>query len=253
MIKIRIIPCLDVDNGRVVKGINFVNLIDAGDPVKQAKFYSDNGADEITFLDITATHERREAMVDIIERTANECLVPLTVGGGIRNIDDMKMFLSVGADKVSVNSSAIKDPGIITKGAVKFGNQCIVVAIDAKKKGNSWEVYVNGGRISTGIDSIQWAKKVEKLGAGEILLTSMDRDGTKSGFDLNLTKEVSSSVSIPVIASGGIGEINHFVDGVKKGGASALLAASVFHFGEFSISEVKKHLISQGIDVRMDY
>ena len=249
MIKIRIIPCLDVDNGRVVKGINFVNLIDAGDPVKQAKFYSDNGADEITFLDITATHERREAMVDIIERTANECLVPLTVGGGIRNIDDMKMFLSVGADKVSVNSSAIKDPGIITKGAVKFGNQCIVVAIDAKKKGNSWEVYVNGGRISTGIDAIQWAKKVEKLGAGEILLTSMDRDGTKSGFDLNLTKEVSSSVSIPVIASGGIGEINHFVDGVKKGGASALLAASVFHFGEFSISEVKKHLISQGIDV----
>ena len=253
MIKIRIIPCLDVDNGRVVKGINFVNLIDAGDPVKQAKFYSDNGADEITFLDITATHERREAMVDIIERTANECLVPLTVGGGIRNIDDMKMFLSVGADKVSVNSSAIKDPGIITKGALKFGNQCIVVAIDAKKKGNSWEVYVNGGRISTGIDAIQWAKKVEKLGAGEILLTSMDRDGTKSGFDLNLTKEVSSSVSIPVIASGGIGEINHFVDGVKKGGASALLAASVFHFGEFSISEVKKHLISQGIDVRMDY
>ena len=253
MIKIRIIPCLDVDNGRVVKGINFVNLIDAGDPVKQAKFYSDNGADEITFLDITATHERREAMVDIIERTANECLVPLTVGGGIRNIDDMKMFLSVGADKVSVNSSAIKDPGIITKGAVKFGNQCIVVAIDAKKKGNSWEVYVNGGRISTGIDAIQWAKKAEKLGAGEILLTSMDRDGTKSGFDLNLTKEVSSSVSIPVIASGGIGEINHFVDGVKKGGASALLAASVFHFGEFSISEVKKHLISKGIDVRMDY
>lgn len=253
MIKIRIIPCLDVDNGRVVKGINFVNLIDAGDPVKQAKFYSDNGADEITFLDITATHERREAMVDIIERTANECLVPLTVGGGIRNIDDMKMFLSVGADKVSVNSSAIKEPKIITKGAIKFGNQCIVVAIDAKKKGNSWEVYVNGGRISTGIDAIQWAKKVEKLGAGEILLTSMDRDGTKSGFDLNLTKEVSSSVSIPVIASGGIGEINHFVDGVKKGGASALLAASVFHFGEFSISEVKKHLISQGIDVRMDY
>ena len=253
MIKIRIIPCLDVDNGRVVKGINFVNLIDAGDPVKQAKFYSDNGADEITFLDITATHERREAMVDIIERTANECLVPLTVGGGIRNIDDMKMFLSVGADKVSVNSSAIKDPKIITQGALKFGNQCIVVAIDAKKKGNSWEVYVNGGRISTGIDAIQWAKKVEKLGAGEILLTSMDRDGTKSGFDLNLTKEVSSSLSIPVIASGGIGEINHFVDGVKRGGASALLAASVFHFGEFSISEVKKHLISQGINVRMDY
>ena len=253
MMKIRIIPCLDVNNGRVVKGINFVNLVDAGDPVKQAKYYSDNGADEITFLDITATHEKREAMVDIIERTANECLVPLTVGGGIRSVDDMKMFLSVGADKISVNSSAIKDPKIITEGALKFGNQCIVVAIDAKKNGNSWEVFINGGRVSTGIDVVEWAKKVENLGAGEILLTSMDKDGTKSGFDLLLTKRVSSSVDIPVIASGGIGEINHFVDGVKKGGASALLAASVFHFGKFSISEVKKHLISQGINVRMDY
>jgi cyclase len=253
MIKVRIIPCLDVDNGRVVKGINFVNLVDAGDPVKQAKFYSDNGADEITFLDITATHEKREAMVDIIERTANECLVPLTVGGGIRSMDDMKMFLSVGADKISINSSAIKDPQLITKGALKFGNQCIVVAIDAKKTGKSWEVFINGGRINTRIDAIQWAKKVETLGAGEILLTSMDRDGTKSGFDLSLTKKISSAVGIPVIASGGIGKINHFVDGVKKGGASALLAASVFHFGEFSISDVKKHLISEGIDVRMDY
>ncbi len=253
MIKIRIIPCLDVDNGRVVKGINFVNLVDAGDPVKQAKFYSENGADEITFLDITATHEKREAMVDIIERTANECLVPLTVGGGIRSVDDMKIFLSVGADKVSINSSAIKEPEIITKGAMKFGNQCIVVAIDAKKNKNSWEVFINGGRVETGIDAIQWAKKVEKLGAGEILLTSMDRDGTKKGFDLSLTQKISSSVGIPVIASGGIGKIDHFVDGVKKGGASALLAASVFHFGKFSISEVKKHLISKGIDVRMDY
>ena len=253
MIKIRIIPCLDVDNGRVVKGINFVNLVDAGDPVKQAKFYSENGADEITFLDITATHEKREAMVDIIERTANECLVPLTVGGGIRSVDDMKIFLSVGADKVSVNSSAIKEPKIITEGAMKFGNQCIVVAIDAKKNKNSWEVFINGGRVETGIDAIQWAKKVEKLGAGEILLTSMDRDGTKKGFDLELTKKISSSVGIPVIASGGIGKIDHFVDGVKKGGASALLAASVFHFGEFGISEVKKHLISKGINVRMDY
>tara|TARA_Y100000994_G_C15614881_1_gene410462 strand:- start:114 stop:875 length:762 start_codon:yes stop_codon:yes gene_type:complete len=253
MIKIRIIPCLDVDNGRVVKGINFVNLIDAGDPVKQAKFYSDNGADEITFLDITATHQKRDAMVDIIERTANECLVPLTVGGGIRSVEDMKIFLSVGADKISINSSAIKNPNLITQGALKFGNQCIVVAIDAKKIGNSWEVYINGGRIKTGIDAIEWAKKVETLGAGEILLTSMDRDGTKSGFDLDLTKKISSLVGIPVIASGGIGKIDHFVDGVKKGGASALLAASVFHFGEFSISEVKKHLISQGINVRMDY
>ena len=253
MIKIRIIPCLDVDNGRVVKGINFVNLVDAGDPVKQAKFYSENGADEITFLDITATHEKRFARVDIIERTANECLVPLTVGGGIRSVDDMKNFLSVGADKVSVNSSAIKEPKIITEGAMKFGNQCIVVAIDAKKIKNSWKVFINGGRVETGIDAIQWAKKVEKLGAGEILLTSMDRDGTKKGFDLELTKKISSSVGIPVIASGGIGKIDHFVDGVVKGGASALLAASVFHFGEFGISEVKKHLISKGINVRMDY
>lgn len=253
MIKIRIIPCLDVDNGRVVKGINFVNLVDAGDPVKQAKFYSENGADEITFLDITATHEKRDAMVDIIERTANECLVPLTVGGGIRGVDDMKNFLSVGADKVSVNSSAIKEPKIITEGAMKFGNQCIVVAIDAKKIKNSWKVFINGGRVETSIDAIQWAKKVEKLGAGEILLTSMDRDGTKKGFDLELTKKISSSVGIPVIASGGIGKIDHFVDGVVKGGASALLAASVFHFGEFGISEVKKHLISKGINVRMDY
>ena len=253
MIKIRIIPCLDVDNGRVVKGINFVNLVDAGDPVKQAKFYSENGADEITFLDITATHEKRFAMVDIIERTANECLVPLTVGGGIRGVDDMKNFLSVGADKVSVNSSAIKEPKIITEGAMKFGNQCIVVAIDAKKIKNSWKVFINGGRVETSIDAIQWAKKVEKLGAGEILLTSMDRDGTKKGFDLELTKKISSSVGIPVIASGGIGKIDHFVDGVVKGGASALLAASVFHFGEFGISEVKKHLISKGINVRMDY
>jgi cyclase len=253
MIKTRIIPCLDVDNGRVVKGINFVDLKDAGDPVKQAKFYSDNGADEITFLDITATHQKRKAMVDIIERTANECLVPLTVGGGIRSIEDMDMFLSVGADKISVNSSAIKNPSLISKGANKFGNQCIVVAIDAKRTKKSWDVYINGGRINTGLDAIQWAKKVESLGAGEILLTSMDRDGTKIGFDLDLTRNISDCVGIPVIASGGVGKIDHFVDGVKVGGASALLAASVFHFGEFTITEVKKHLISKGIDVRIDY
>jgi cyclase len=253
MIKTRIIPCLDVDNGRVVKGINFVDLKDAGDPVKQAKFYSDNGADEITFLDITATHQKRKAMVDIIERTANECLVPLTVGGGIRSIEDMDMFLSVGADKISVNSSAINNPSLISKGANKFGNQCIVVAIDAKRTKKSWDVFINGGRINTGLDAIQWAKKVESLGAGEILLTSMDRDGTKIGFDLDLTRNISDCVGIPVIASGGVGEIDHFVDGVKVGGASALLAASVFHFGEFTITEVKKHLISKGIDVRIDY
>ncbi len=253
MIKTRIIPCLDVDNGRVVKGINFVDLKDAGDPVKQAKFYSDNGADEITFLDITATHQKRKAMVDIIERTANECLVPLTVGGGIKSIEDMNMFLSVGADKVSVNSSAINNPSLISKGADKFGNQCIVVAIDAKRTKKSWDVFINGGRINTGLDVIQWAKKVESLGAGEILLTSMDRDGTKIGFDLDLIRNISDRVGIPVIASGGVGEIDHFVDGVKFGGASALLAASVFHFGKFTITEVKKHLISQGIDVRIDY
>ena len=253
MIKTRIIPCLDVDNGRVVKGINFVDLKDAGDPVKQAKFYSENGADEITFLDITATHQKRKAMVDIIERTANECLVPLTVGGGIKSIEDMNMFLSVGADKVSVNSSAINNPSLISKGADKFGNQCIVVAIDAKKTKKSWDVFINGGRINTGLDVIQWAKKVESLGAGEILLTSMDRDGTKIGFDLDLTRNISDHVGIPVIASGGVGKIGHFVDGVKVGGASALLAASVFHFGKFTITEVKKHLISQGIDVRIDY
>ena len=253
MIKTRIIPCLDVDNGRVVKGVNFVGLKDAGDPVKQARFYSDNGADEITFLDITATHQKRKAMVDIIERTANECLVPLTVGGGIKSIEDMKMFLSVGADKVSVNSSAINNPSLISKGADKFGNQCIVAAIDAKKTSKSWDVFINGGRINTGLDAIQWAKKVESLGAGEILLTSMDRDGTKVGFDLDLTRNISDSVGIPVIASGGVGKIDHFVDGVKIGRASALLAASVFHFGKFTITQVKKHLISHGIDVRIDY
>ena len=251
--KIRIIPCLDVDKGRVVKGINFVDLIDAGDPVEQAKIYSKNGADEITFLDITATHEKRNPMVDIIEKTAYQCFVPLTVGGGVRGITDMDKFLSVGADKVSLNSAAINNPKLISEGAKKFGNQCIVVAIDAKIVNGTWNVFINGGRINTFKDAVVWAKKVEDLGAGEILLTSMDRDGTKAGFDLNLTKKISESVNIPVIASGGVGTLNHFVDGVKKGKASALLAASVFHFGKFSISEVKKHLILNDIDVRMDY
>ena len=251
--KIRIIPCLDVDRGRVVKGINFVDLVDAGDPVEQAKIYSKSGADEITFLDITATHEKRNPMVDIIEKTAYECFVPLTVGGGVRELSDMDKFLSVGADKVSLNSAAINNPNLITEGAKKFGNQCIVVAIDAKKVKNDWKVFINGGRINTNIDAVKWAKKVEGLGAGEILLTSMDRDGTKAGFDLDLTEKISESLNIPVIASGGVGTLNHFVEGVKKGKASALLAASVFHFGEFSINEVKKHLILNDIDVRMDY
>ena len=251
--KIRIIPCLDVDRGRVVKGINFVDLIDAGDPVEQAKIYSKGGADEITFLDITATHEKRNPMVDIIEKTAYECFVPLTVGGGVRELSDMDKFLSVGADKVSLNSAAVNNPNLITEGAKKFGNQCIVVAIDAKKVKNDWKVFINGGRINTNIDAIKWAKKVEDLGAGEILLTSMDRDGTKAGFDLDLTEKISESLNIPVVASGGVGTLNHFVEGVKKGKASALLAASVFHFGKFSINEVKKHLILNDIDVRMDY
>ena len=251
--KIRIIPCLDVDRGRVVKGINFVDLVDAGDPVEQAKIYSTSGADEITFLDITATHEKRNPMVDIIEKTAYQCFVPLTVGGGVREISDMDKFLSVGADKVSLNSAAINNPKLISEGAKKFGNQCIVVAIDAKIVNGTWNVFINGGRINTFKDAITWAKEVEDLGAGEILLTSMDRDGTKAGFDLNLTKKISESVNIPVIASGGVGTLNHFVDGVKKGKASALLAASVFHFGKLSISEVKKHLILNDIDVRMDY
>ena len=218
MIKTRIIPCLDVDNGRVVKGINFVDLKDAGDPVKQAKFYSDNGADEITFLDITATHQKRKAMVDIIERTANECLVPLTVGGGIKSIEDMNMFLSVGADKVSVNSSAINNPSLISKGADKFGNQCIVVAIDAKRTKKSWDVFINGGRINTGLDVIQWAKKVESLGAGEILLTSMDRDGTKIGFDLDLTR------NIDICVDGGINHSN--ISQCKDAGANVFVSGS---------------------------
>ncbi|MAZ46698.1 MAG: imidazole glycerol phosphate synthase subunit HisF [Rickettsiales bacterium] len=251
--KIRIIPCLDVNRGRVVKGINFVDLIDAGDPVEQAKVYSESGADEITFLDITATHEKRNPMVDIIEKTAYQCFVPLTVGGGVRGLSDMDKFLSVGADKVSLNSAAINNPNLIMEGAKKFGNQCIVVAIDAKKVKSSWKVFINGGRINTDLDAVEWAQKAQDLGAGEILLTSMDKDGTKAGFDLDLTEKVSESLNIPVIASGGVGSLNHFVDGVKKGKASALLAASVFHFGKFSINEVKKHLILNDIDVRMDY
>ena len=216
MLKVRIIPCLDVDKGRVVKGINFVGLKDAGDPVEQAKIYSQSGADEITFLDITATNEKRNPMIEIIKKTANQCFVPLTVGGGIKNPSDMLKFLSVGADKISINSAAIGNPELIKDGARKFGNQCIVVAIDAKKVGNQWNVFINGGRIDTKINAIDWAIKAESLGAGEILLTSMDKDGTKSGFDLELTKKISESLNIPVIASGGVGSLNHFVDGVKK-------------------------------------
>ena len=251
MLKIRIIPCLDVNKGRVVKGINFVSLKDAGDPVEQAKIYSEQGADEITFLDITATHENREAMFDVISNTAKKCFVPLTVGGGIKSLEDMNKFLISGADKVSLNSSAVKNPSLISNGAKKFGNQCIVVAIDAKYLDGGWKVFTHGGRINTNIDAIVWARSVEEYGAGEILLTSMDKDGTKSGFDLKLTKRIADSVNIPVIASGGVGSLRDFHDGIIKGGASALLAASVFHFNEISIMEVKKYLNLNGINVRM--
>ncbi len=251
MISVRLIPCLDVNNGRVVKGINFISLKDAGDPVEQAKIYSEEGADEITFLDITATHQKRKPMVDVIEKTAQNIFVPLTVGGGVSSIEDMRSFLRVGADKVSLNSAAIKNPNLIIEGSKIFGNQCIVVAIDAKKTGNSWNVFINGGRIDTKIDAIQWAKKAVKLGAGEILLTSMDRDGTKNGYDLELTKKISSSVDVPVVASGGVGALEDFLNGVKVGKASALLAASVFHYKKFSINDVKKYLNSNGVNVRI--
>jgi cyclase len=234
-----------------VKGINFVSLKDAGDPVEQAKVYSQEGADEITFLDITATHQNRKPMIDVIEKTAENIFVPLTVGGGVSSVEDMKSFLDVGADKVSLNSAAIKNPELISDGAERFGNQCIVVAIDAKKVGEKWNVFINGGRIDTKIDAVVWAKKAVSMGAGEILLTSMDRDGTKDGYDLKLTETIATSVSVPVIASGGVGKLKDFLDGVNIGKASALLAASVFHFKKFSIGDVKKYLNSSGVDVRI--
>jgi len=251
VVSTRIIPCLDVNNGRVVKGINFVSLKDAGDPVEQAKVYSQEGADEITFLDITATHQNRKPMIDVIEKTAENIFVPLTVGGGVSSVEDMKSFLDVGADKVSLNSAAIKNPKLIEDGAKRFGNQCIVVAIDAKRIGDKWNVFINGGRIDTGINAVVWAKKAVSMGAGEILLTSMDRDGTKDGYDLKLTETIASSVSVPVIASGGVGKLKDFLDGVNIGKASALLAASVFHYKKFSIGDVKKYLNSSGVDVRI--
>ena len=248
----RIIPCLDVKNGRVVKGINFVDLIDAGDPTEQAKFYSENGADEICFLDITASNENRNIILEVVKKTSERCFVPLTVGGGVRNLEDISNLLSSGADKVSINTAAVKNKSIIKKSAENFGSQCIVIAIDAKKiSENKWEVFSNGGRNPSGKDAISYAKEVEELGAGEILLTSMDRDGTKKGYDLELTKKISSSVNIPVIASGGVGNLDHLYDGFKKGKASAALAASIFHFGEFSIQDVKRYLDSKGIPVRI--
>ena len=251
MLKTRVIPCLDVNKGRVVKGINFLNLIDAGDPSEQAKIYSEEGADEITFLDITATSDGREAMLDVVQKTSNHCFVPLTVGGGIRTVSDMRKFLLAGADKVSINSAAITNPKLIFEGAKSFGKQCIVVAIDVKKKGDSWKVFTHGGRNATNIDAIEYAIKMEKFGAGELLVTSMDKDGTQLGYDVELMSKISLKVNIPVIASGGVGNLDHLADGIIKGKASAVLAASIFHYGKFSIKEAKQHLAKKGIAVRI--
>ncbi len=252
MYKKRIIPCLDIKNGRVVKGINFVNLVDAGDPAEQAKFYSENGADEICFLDITASNENRDIILDVVKKTSENCFVPLTVGGGVRTLKDILNLLNSGADKVSINTAAVNDINIIKESAKKFGSQCIVVAVDAKKvDNNKWEVFTHGGRNSSGKNVMDYVKEAENLGAGEILLTSMDRDGTKKGYDLDLTKKVSSLVDIPVIASGGVGKLDHLYEGLKIGKANAVLAASIFHFGEFSIQDAKKYLDSKGIAVRI--
>lgn len=251
----RIIPCLDVDKGRVVKGVQFVDIRDAGDPVEVAKRYNEAGADEITFLDITASHEGRDTTVHTVEKIAAEVFIPLTVGGGIRELKDIRTMLNAGADKVSINSAAVKQPEFVRDASEKFGAQCIVVAIDARrvsKEGEplSWEIFTHGGRKPTGIDAIEWAQKMAAYGAGEILLTSMDCDGTKNGFDIELTKAVSDAVSIPVIASGGVGNLDHLADGVELAGADAVLAASIFHFGEYSIAEAKEHMRERGIEVR---
>jgi len=251
MLKNRIIPCLDVKNGRVVKGINFVDLKDAGDPVEQAKIYSDGGADEICFLDITASNENRDTIYDVVERTSKKCFVPLTVGGGVRGVEDINKLLNCGADKVSINTAAVQNPEMITESSKKFGSQCIVVAIDAKKNGNKWEVFTHGGRNNTNLDAIEFAKKMEDNGAGELLVTSMDRDGTQIGYDNDLMFKISSTVNIPVIASGGVGNLDHLVDGIKLGNASAVLAASIFHYGTHSINEAKQYLNSKGIPVRI--
>lgn len=252
MLTKRIIPCLDVHNGRVVKGINFVNIKDAGDPVECAVAYNKAGADEIVFLDITASHEKRNIMMDVVARTAEQVFIPLTVGGGIRNTNDFRRILKVGADKISVNSAAVKRPELISEAAEKFGSQCVVIAIDAKMVyKNKWNVFIHGGRIDTGIDAVEWAVKAQDMGAGEILLTSMDADGTKNGYDIELTRSVSEAVKIPVIASGGAGSLNHFYEAVSYGKADAALAASLFHFGELSIRSVKNDLKNKNIPVRL--
>ena len=251
MLAKRIIPCLDVKDCRVVKGVNFVNLRDAGDPVETAQFYNTQGADEIVFLDITASHEKRKTIVDIVERTARKVFMPLTVGGGISDVEDFRTLLNAGADKVSINSAAIRNKELISRAADRFGSQCVVVAIDAKKTDNGYHVFINGGRIDAGLDALEWAKEVERLGAGEILLTSMDADGTKAGVDIPLTDAVSKLVNIPVIASGGCGKLEHFSEVFKKTGADAALAATLFHYRELTISEVKQHLRENGIWARV--
>ncbi len=250
MLKNRIIPCLDVKNGRVVKGINFVDLKDAGDPVEQVKIYSDGGADEICFLDITASNENRNTIYDVVERTSKNCFVPLTVGGGVRNIEDINKLLNCGADKVSINTAAVQNSEVVVESSKKFGSQCIVVAIDAKKNGDNWEIFTHGGRNSTGINAIEFALKMENCGAGELLVTSMDKDGTQSGYDIELMKIISSNVNIPVIASGGVGTLDHLAEGIKSG-ASAVLAASIFHYGTYSVKEAKQYLASKDIPVRI--
>jgi cyclase len=257
MFKVRVIPCLDVKDGRVVKGVNFVDLRDAGDPVEAAIAYDAAGADELCFLDITATHENRGTMLDVVRRTAEACFMPLTVGGGVRTIDDIRALLRSGADKVSINSAAVARREFVKEGAEKFGEQCIVVAIDAKRVSRGggsdrWEIFTHGGRKGTGIDAIEYAQEVVSLGAGEILLTSMDRDGTRQGFDLPLTRAIADSVPVPVIASGGVGNLDHLVDGIREGHATAVLAASIFHFGEFTIRQAKEHMVSRGLPMRLD-
>ena len=248
----RIIPCLDVNAGRVVKGVNFINLRDAGDPVEVAKRYNDEGADELTFLDITASSDQRDLILDIIERVADQVFIPLTIGGGIRVVDDVRRLMSAGADKISINTAAVNNPQLVRDAANRFGSQAIVVAIDAKKTGDDqWEVFTHGGRKPTGLDAVAWAQNMERLGAGEILLTSMDRDGTKSGFDLVLTRRVAEAVTVPVIASGGVGTLDHLADGVTLGKADAVLAASIFHFGEFTVGQAKRHMAARGIEVRL--
>ncbi|MBR9844443.1 MAG: imidazole glycerol phosphate synthase subunit HisF [Rhodobacteraceae bacterium] len=251
MLKTRLIPCLDVADGRVVKGVNFVGLRDAGDPVEAARAYDAAGADEICFLDIHATHDNRGVMIDMVQRCAEQCFVPLTVGGGVRTVQDVRKLLLAGADKVSFNSAAVANPDVVAEAAAQFGSQCIVVAIDAKTVSpGKWEIFTHGGRKPTGIDAVEFAKLVVEKGAGEILLTSMDRDGTKAGFNLPLTKAISDAVDVPVIASGGVGTLDHLVEGVTKGGASAVLAASIFHFGEFTIEEAKTYMENAGIPMR---